>query len=403
MKRALLPTFCFAVLSTVAFEETVLATQNETVVSEKLDKPTTRYVNVTSGFLNLRESAATNANVVATLIKGTKVTVYSEANDWSKVRVNGKEGYVSSNYLSSTKAESSSSSKPKPETSTKYVNVNSGSLNLRESASTSAAIVTSLKKGTAVTVVSEANDWFKVKANGKEGYVSSSYLTTKQDISSPSTSSFEPTTKYVTVNSGSLNVRKSATTNASIIVKLANGKEVKVYSESNGWAKVEVFGQVGYVSSQYISSTKPSKNNRPSSHKTTTKYVNVSTGSGLNIRKTASLNGTVLLKLAKGTEVTVYSEANGWAKIKVDGQEGYVSVDYLTATKPGSNPIDQQEQTLETKYVSVGLASSLIMRNGASTNSSIIVKLPRGMEITVYSEANGWSKVKAYGQMGYVN
>jgi mannosyl-glycoprotein endo-beta-N-acetylglucosaminidase len=405
MKRALLPTFCFAVLSTIAFEETVFAAQSETVDSESVYK-STKYVNVSSGFLNLRESASSSAKVIATFIKGTEVTVYSEANGWSKIVANGKEGYVSSRYLTSKNLDKSTSSLQTPESITKYVNVSSGSLNLRKSGSTSAELVTSLKKGTEVTVYSEANGWSKIKANGKEGYVSSAYLTNKNsDSGSGSVPTSEPTIRYVNVNSGSLNMRKSGSTNASIILKLTKGKEVKVYSEANGWSKVEVFGQIGFVSSQYLATSNKDKVTKPNSsaQQPTKKYVNVSERSSLKVRKTASVSGKILTRLTKGTEVAVYSEVNGWSKIEENGKEGYVSSAYLTAIKPNSETIEKPKQIEEKKFVNVSLGSSLNMRNSASTNSSIILKLARGVEITVYSEANGWATVKAYGKYGYVS
>ncbi|QNF29477.1 SH3 domain-containing protein [Metabacillus elymi] len=488
MKRALLPTFCFAVLSTIAFEETVFAAQSETIDNESVYK-STKYVNVSSGFLNLRESASTSSKVIATFIKGTEVTVYSEANGWSKIVANGKEGYVSSRYLTSKNLDKSTSTLQTSESITKYVNVNSGTLNLRKSGSTSAELVTSLKKGTEVTVYSEANGWSKIVANGKEGYVSSKYLTSENlekstsstpeatptarsttkyvnvssgslnlrksgstsatiitslkkgtevifyseangwskikangkvgyvssayltnknsDTGSGSVHTSEPTIRYVNVNSGSLNMRKSASTNASIILKLTNGKEVKVYSEANGWSKVEVFGQIGYVSSQYLTASISNKDKvtkpNSSAQQPTKKYVIVSERSSLNVRNKASVSGTVVTKLTKGTEVTVYSEANGWSKIEENGQEGYVSSAYLTVIKPNSETIVKPKQIEEKKFVNVNLGSSLNMRNSASTNSSIILKLARGVEITVYSEANGWSKVKAYEKYGYVS
>ncbi|MBZ5754018.1 SH3 domain-containing protein, partial [Metabacillus rhizolycopersici] len=69
---------------------------------------------VNSGSLNVRKSASTSASIVTTIKKDAKVTVYSEANGWSKIKVNGKEGYVSSSYLTSTKPRTSTASPSTP-------------------------------------------------------------------------------------------------------------------------------------------------------------------------------------------------------------------------------------------------------------------------------------------------
>ncbi|MFF5813503.1 SH3 domain-containing protein, partial [Peribacillus butanolivorans] len=94
MKKLIIPTFCFAVLSTVAFEEKISAAP---LPAEQINtiETSNKYVNVSSGSLNMRKSASENAGVVAKLSKGMQVTVYSESKGWAKIKANGKEGYVS--------------------------------------------------------------------------------------------------------------------------------------------------------------------------------------------------------------------------------------------------------------------------------------------------------------------
>lgn len=68
------------------------------------------------------------------------------------------------------------------------------------------------------------------------------------------------TTMYVKVSNPAnrLNLRSSPSTSASIVAKLTHGTAVQVLSTSNGWARVQVNGQTGYASTQYLSSAKPS-------------------------------------------------------------------------------------------------------------------------------------------------
>ena len=65
--------------------------------------------------------------------------------------------------------------------------------------------------------------------------------------------------------------------------------------------------------------------------------MQVEDGSQLNLRSSASTTGSVLTKLTTGIKVTVYSEANGWAKVKANGKEGYVSAKYLTTSEPSKS------------------------------------------------------------------
>ena len=90
------------------------STSNEEIPTQT----TTKYVSTNAG-LNLRKGPGTNYAVITTLPKNTAVTVYSTENNWSKVKVNSMEGYVSNAYLSEKKTESSSASNPTPSTPVK--------------------------------------------------------------------------------------------------------------------------------------------------------------------------------------------------------------------------------------------------------------------------------------------
>ena len=136
---------------------------------------TTKYVNSTSG-LNVRKGPSTSYAKVTKLAHGTKVTVKSTENGWSKIESGSISGYVSSQYLSSTSTGSGSSNSSSTTTTTKYVNSTSG-LNVRKGPSTSYSKVTKLAHGTKVTVKSTENGWSKIESGSISGYVSSQYLT----------------------------------------------------------------------------------------------------------------------------------------------------------------------------------------------------------------------------------
>lgn len=70
---------------------------------QEVQKEVTKYIN--SEVVNLREGEGTSTASIAKLSKGTQVTVTSENNGWSKVKVNNKEGYVLSTLLSDRKPE----------------------------------------------------------------------------------------------------------------------------------------------------------------------------------------------------------------------------------------------------------------------------------------------------------
>lgn len=65
----------------------------------------TLYIN--SATVRVRKEASTSSEIVTTLSVNTPVEVVAESNGWSQVKVNGKEGYISSSLLATKKQETS--------------------------------------------------------------------------------------------------------------------------------------------------------------------------------------------------------------------------------------------------------------------------------------------------------
>lgn len=136
----------------------------------------------------------------------------------------------------------------------------SGRLNVRSSASTSASAVTSLNKGSYVTLISKSGSWWRVEyAKGKYGYCHSDYIS---PVSGSAVS--------VATQSSNLNIRKGAGTSYSKIGSVAKGETVIVLSSDSGWSRILYHGtKTGYVSSQYLSSNYAAVSLRVPSYKQT--------------------------------------------------------------------------------------------------------------------------------------
>ncbi|PEN31721.1 peptidase M23 [Bacillus toyonensis] len=129
--------------------------------------------------LRVRTGPATYHSVIGGVLNGRTLQVTGVENGWLKINHNGRTGYVSSEYVKFVKR----GTPPKPETSNPstgatvddyYVNVSV--LNVRSGAGTNHGVIGALSKGIKVQVLFEQNGWKKINYNGKNGYVSSKFL-----------------------------------------------------------------------------------------------------------------------------------------------------------------------------------------------------------------------------------
>lgn len=125
--------------------------------------------------LNMRSSPSTSASIIGSIPKDTIVGYYGSEGSWGIVYYGGKYGYVNTAYLSSDLYPSHDIYQG-PSVSYAVVKA-SGGLNLRNSDSTSASIITTIPNGTEVTVYSSYDGWSYVNYGNNYGYVKSEYLT----------------------------------------------------------------------------------------------------------------------------------------------------------------------------------------------------------------------------------
>ena len=123
-------------------------------------------VTTSGGRLNVRANASIGAGVVATLNKGSYITLLSKSGDWWKVEYRkGQYGYCHKDYITIVEGT--------PVT----VATQSGNLNVRSGAGTSYTAVASLPKGETVIRLTTTGSWSRILYHGtKTGYVSTQYL-----------------------------------------------------------------------------------------------------------------------------------------------------------------------------------------------------------------------------------
>ena len=141
-----------------------------------------------------------------------------------------------------------------------------------------------------------------------------------------------------TVTASSLRVREDASTSAATLDTLSKGSKVSVLAdEQDGFYKVQIGEQVGYMSAEYLDVTEgetleeaPAADSSAAAEAVEPLYGLVNT-SVLNVRSGAGTDYDRVGKLSGGTVVTVLAEAgDGWYQVSTDSLTGYVSGEYLT-------------------------------------------------------------------------
>lgn len=122
---------------------------------------TTKTLYTNTQTVNLRKDASTSSKILVTLSINTSVEVISEKNGWSKVKVSGKEGYISSSLLSAKKQETSRSMTTTRKEATNNTTTTASNEKATTAKQSASAPVSSSGKGSAV--VAEANKYIGCK------------------------------------------------------------------------------------------------------------------------------------------------------------------------------------------------------------------------------------------------
>ena len=124
-----------------------------------------------------------------------------------------------------------------------------------------------------------------------------------------------------------LNIRKKGSINAKIVGKMKKGNIATVLKKGSEWSKVRSGNVTGYVKNQYLVFGDEIENFAKQNVK---KVAKVQTET-LRVRKKASTDSKIVTLVSEDDKLKVKKQTNDWAKVKVDGQTGYVSKDYAKA------------------------------------------------------------------------
>lgn len=128
------------------------------------------------------------------------------------------------------------------------------------------------------------------------------------------------------VESGNLNVREAPSTDSKMVGKMPKDSACEVLEMLDGWAHITSGEVEGYVSTEFLF-TGPDAKLAANDLVRTVVLVNTD---GLNVRDEANTESAVLTQVPKGEELEYVETLEGWIKVSIDGDEAYVSADYVS-------------------------------------------------------------------------
>ncbi|GAB2903272.1 SH3 domain-containing protein [Neomicrococcus lactis] len=199
---------------------------------------------VTTVNLNLRTGPSTTKTVITVLPSGTKVSALSTSGSYTQVQVNGKTGWVATQYIKSLTSTSTPAPAPAPSSGTTIELQDSVamrttvSLNMVSAPRDGASRVRILSAGVTVMVDATSGNYSRATYNGTTGWIPTSQL--KEVLARTMTA-----TTAVFFRTGPGNTYAKVGT-------IPGGGSVVVDGEQGGWMRVTYQGKTGWVYQTFL-------------------------------------------------------------------------------------------------------------------------------------------------------
>ncbi len=218
-------------------------------------------VSSTTDGLNIRKSkdSSSNANIVGTVNKGGKLSVYAVEGDWLKVSSEDTYAYIYKKYAQFLDADGNALGDVQKQVTTTQ------SINIYVKPTSSSKVISTVDSKVKLPVYKTVSGYYLTEVNGLPGYIVAN-STEDIKVEQPSTPDPKPTptptpdpiTPSVTgdllgrVTVDNLNIRTEANSTSTVVSKLKKGEYVQVNSINGYWAQVTSNGQTGYVHKSYL-------------------------------------------------------------------------------------------------------------------------------------------------------
>lgn len=375
-------------------------------------------VNVPS--LGARLSATDASSAVFTVSQGEVLNILefkelptsTGTQSWGMIKKNGQFGWINLAYVVLDEIDSAAGGVTGGKTGTV---TGTDELNVRAKAGVNETLVTTLKRGTKVSVIETVEKfgavWGRIAwGSGNEGWVHMKYIdltNTLEGTSSSTTVLFS-----ATVNVDELNVRKTADKNSDKVDTLTLGTVVDVYqtttTEGVSWGRIHS----GWINLTHV--TRKAAAPTPAAPAARMGTV-VNCAAAVNIRAHAGVDKALVGTSPLGTKLPFYDFTSykgvEWGR----SDKGWICMLYinLDAAPQSSNNNTSNNEIIETVINTTATitASTLNIRKEADNNSDQLGSLTKGEVVTIEDQktvkttsgSKIWGKVTKDGVTGWIN
>ncbi len=261
--------------------------------------------------------------------------------------------------------------------------VNTDELNLRDGASTTGTnVLVKIYKNSQLNILEEQGDWYKVKFENYEGYVSKQYVDKKQDSNTNTTSNENNTDNSEPKATENAIVYVLPLINSSKIYELKKDEKVTIISEVGNWKYIQTDYISGWVLASKINGSQKNQNSE----------INQNNDNIVNTTSTNDITNNVEnITTENTTSVNTSNEISNSVT-----NENNTSVNNVSENNNTDNNSSTYPMTL---YVNV---EAVNIRENPNTSSDINDSVEKNNSVKVTGESGDWYKVEVNGVKGYI-
>lgn len=193
----------------------------------------------------------------------------------------------------------------------------------------------------------------------------------------------------VIYNTDTLNLRSDGSSSSALLGTYKKGSWLSISGSKNNFFYVTTpDGRRGYMSKNYI-------NQGAQAYSEIAIVDNRGAGRFLNFRQSPDYNAKVLGIFFDGVPLYVLSSDGGWLYAQINGQNGYVSGQYVRHI---NGLASSTVATIKTPN-----STAINLRSGPGSGYSVLRQFPGDRYVMVLLKGNGWWKVSIDGYVGFMS